>query len=224
MRKLLPFLLALLCACETEPPLQAPRILSISPPGQLSSEPQVVTVQLDTDPRFFVDYGKKTVQMLDQPVLEIGPQTVRLGTYLGLGQFQGTVAPGLEAGLYDIKVKLGDGREAILTDAYEVLPEAQKPQFSYWIESIGPQLKGQDFTITIHADGTNAELYTGSVLVSTYNTSTQETTFIRRSGPFSGAVRQERVRIDTSGYKYLIVLEDDLGRKTYSNDFLVDQN
>ncbi|MFL5351890.1 hypothetical protein [Archangium sp.] len=224
MRKLLPFFLAVLCACETEQPLQAPQILSISPTEQVSSEPQLVTVQLDTDPRFFVDYGKKSVQMLDQPVLQIGPQTVRLDTYLGHGQFQGTVLPGLEARLYDIKVTLGDGREAVLSNAYEVLTGAENPRFSYWMDTIGPQVPGQEFTITIHADGTNAELYRGSILVSTYNLTTLETTSTWRSGAFSGGVRQERVRIDTSGDKYLIVLEDVMGQKTFSNEFLVDRN
>jgi hypothetical protein len=224
MRKLRPFLLALLCACETEQPLQAPRILSISPEEQFSSEPQVVTVQLDMEPRFFVDYGKKTVQRLDQPVLEIGPQTVRLDTYLGLGQFQGTVAPGLEARRYDIKVTLGDGREAVLADAYEVKPDDEAPQLGYWIEPLGPQVPGQDFTVTIHVDGTNAELYEGSVLVSTYNINSNQTTFIRRSGAFSGGVRQERIRIDTSGDSFLVLVEDDAGSTATSNAFRVDKN
>ena len=218
MRKLLPFLLALLCACETEPPLQAPQLLSISPTEQLSSEPQLITVQLDVEPRFLVDYGKKTVQMLEQPVLEIGSQTVQL-TYLGHGQFQGTVAPGLDARRYDIKVKLGDGREAILTDAYEVKSEDEGRLLNYWFDTIGSQVSGQDFTVTIHADGTNAESYTGSVLVSIYDTNSGETIFVRRSGAFSGGVRQERLRIDTAG-DYLIVA----GNGDTSNAFRVDPN
>lgn len=224
MRKLLPFLLASLCACETEPPLQAPRIVSISPAEQLSSEPQDVVVELDMDPRFFVDYGKKSVQMLDQPVLRIGPQTVVLGTYLGHGHFQGTVDSGLEAGRYDIKVTLGDGREAVLSDAYEVIA-AEKTQFSYWFDSIGPQVSGQDFTITIHVTGTNAEFYRGSVLVSTQNTRTQEMTSTWRSGAFSGGERKEHVRIDdTSGDEYLIVVQDASGGLAYSNSFPVGKN
>jgi hypothetical protein len=220
MRKLLPFLLAVLCACETEPTPRAPQIVSISPIAQLSSEPQDVIVELDTDPRFFVDYGKRSVQILDQPVLQIGPRTVRLDTYLGHGQFQGTMLPGLDVGVYDIKVTLGDEREAVLSHAYEIVG-SESQQFSYWMDSIGPQVAGQDFTITIHVDGTNAELYRASVLVSTYNTNTQEPTSTWRSGAFTSGVRQERVRIDTAGDKYLIVLEDVTGRKTYSNDFLV---
>lgn len=223
MRKqFLPVLLAALCACGTEPTPAAPRIVSISPIEQLSSEPQDVIVELDTDPRFFVDYGKKSVQMLDQPVLQIGPRTVRLDTYLGRGQFQGTMLPGLAAGVYDIKVTLGDEREAVLSHAYEVV-SSESQQFSYWMDSIGPQVPGQDFTITIHVDGTNAELYRASVLVSTYNINTQEISSTRRSGAFSSGMRQEHVRIDTSG-EYLIVLEDVTGRKTYSNKFLVDRN
>lgn len=224
MRKLLPFLLAVLCACETEQPLQDPRIVSISPTVQLTTEPQLVTVELDMDPRFFVDYGKKTVQRLDEPVLEIGPQTVRLDTYLGLGQFQGTVAAGLEAGRYDIKVTLGDGREAVLADAYEVKTEADKPQIGYWIESIGTQMQGQDFTITIHVAGSNADAYEGTVLLSTYNINSNQTTFIRRSGAFSGGVLQESIRIDSFGDEYLILVEDDEGHSASSNRFRVDQN
>jgi hypothetical protein len=222
MRKLLPILLTLLCACETEPPLEAPQILSISPAEQLATEPQDVTVELDTDPRFFVDYGRKSVQMLEKPMLQIGPQTVRLDTYLGHGRFQGTVAAGLEAGRYDIRVTLGDGREATLADAYEVKTEAERPVIGYWLDTIGPQVQGQDFTITIHVAGTNAEQYEGSVLVSTYKGN--QKSLLGRSGAFSGGVRQERIRIDTFGDNFLIVVEDDAGNTATSNAFRVDKN
>lgn len=222
MRKLLPILLAWLCACETESALQPPQILSIEPNEQRSDAQQLVRVELDTEPRFFVDYGKKSVQQLDQPVLQIGSQTVRLDTYLGHGLFEGTVLPGLEPGRYDIKVTLGDGREATRSDAYVVIG-AEKQQLGYWIEHVDPQVPGQDFTVTIHVDGTDAELYSGTILLSTYNINSNQTTFIRRSGAFSGGKREERLRIDTSGDKYLIVVQDDAGNGATSNDFLVDR-
>ncbi|PTL80976.1 hypothetical protein [Vitiosangium sp. GDMCC 1.1324] len=220
MRNVLPLLLALLCACATEPPLQAPTILSISPAEQLNYESKLVTVQLDTDPRFFVDYGRKSVQMIEQPTLEIGTQKVALDTYLGHGQFQGTVGPGLDVGRYDIRVTLGDGREATLSDAYEVKPWIDQPVRGYWLEPIKDQNQNQPFTVTIHAAGTNAEQFEGSVTVSVYDNGSTKISSIR-SGSFSGGIRQEELTIDATGNNFLVVVQDDEGNGATSNSFKV---
>ncbi|HYO52320.1 hypothetical protein [Archangium sp.] len=214
MRKILPILLALLCSCNIElPPLEDFRILAITPSEQFTTEPKIVTVWLDTDPRFLVNYGDQSVEIIDEPILEIGSQTVPLGTYLGHGQFQGIVWSGLEVGRYEIRVKLGDGREATLPDAYEV-----KPSVGFWIESIGDQLEGQPFTITIHAAGPGAEHFEGSAEVILYKDGQEFLPL--RGGTFSAGVCRERLVIDTAGH-YLVMVRDDQGNSATSNSFRV---
>jgi hypothetical protein len=227
MRRVLPMLLVALvfaCACEPESPpvLPAPLILSITPQAQTAIESKTVTVQLDTDPRFLVNYGDRSVQQLDRPTLRIGPQSVPLDTYLGHGQYQGTVAEGLEAGIYDIQVTLPDGREASLAQAYEV-----KAALNYWFESIDNQLQGVPFLVTLHVTGTNAQQYAGSVTVSVLkneldgsNPTIQTTT----CGPFSNATCRTRLTINTPGALFILHAADDNPNNSpaNSNAFRVD--
>ncbi|MGZ3461409.1 MAG: hypothetical protein ACXU86_23200, partial [Archangium sp.] len=179
-------------------------------------KPQTVTVQLDTDPRFLVDYGSKSARMVEQPTLQIGPQTVPLDTYLGHGQLQGTVASGLEVGRYDVRVSLGDGRETTLPDAYEVKAGVA----DFWLESIGPQVQDQPFTITIHAAGSGAEHFEGTVMVSIYKDGV--TTSSMQSGAFAAGMRQENLTIDSTGDNYLVIIDDGHGNGATSNSFRVD--
>ena len=196
------------CACEPEPPvLPAPRILSITPPSQTAIESKTVTVKLDQEPRFLVNYGDRTVEQLDWPTLRIGSQAVPLDTYLGHGQYQGTVAKGLEAGLYDIQVTLPDGREASLARAYEV-----KAALNYWLEPIDNQVQGVPFLVTIHATGTNAEKYEGFVTVSVLKNEldgSNPTILTTTCGPFSNATCRARLTINTPGSLFVVRAADD---------------
>ncbi|AKJ03699.1 hypothetical protein ATI61_11950 [Archangium gephyra] len=216
MNKLLPLLLPLLCACETvvTPPAEAFQILDVTPREQVTNESKSITVQLDVEPRFHVNYGEQEVRMIDEPVLELGPQVVPLDTYLGHGQFQGRVGPGLQVGRYAVRVKMGDGREATLPDAYEV-----KPSVGFWIESIGDQYVNEPFTITLHAAGPDADGFEGMVRVSLYKGGASTHTY--QSNPFSAGICQQEITIDTPGNNYLIVVEDDQNNSATSNAFRV---
>jgi len=211
------------CACEPEPiVLPAPRILSITPPSQTAIESKTVTVKLDQEPRFLVNYGERTVERLDRPTLRIGPQAVPLDTYLGHGQYQGTVAEGMEAGLYDIQVTLPDGREASLARAYEV-----KAALNYWLESVDNQVQGVPFLVTIHATGTNAEKYEGFVTVSVLKNEldgSNPTILTTTCGPFANATCRARLTIDTPGNLFLVRAADDNPNNSpaHSNAFRVD--
>lgn len=215
MRRLLPLLLALLCACATEAPLPEPRILSISPTEQVSRESKTITVQLDMDPRFFVDYGAQSASLIDQPTLQIGGQTVNLD-YLGHGQFSGTVEQGLPVGTYDVKVVLPDGRESTLAQAYRV-----NPYVTFWIETVPTQTQNQPFTLTIHAAGPNKADYTGTVQVTLFKGQNMAPS-IFRSGAFSGGLRREQITIDTPGSNYTFMVKDEEKSDAYSNTFRVD--
>ena len=216
MRRLLPLLLALLCACAPEAPLPEPRILSISPAEQTSRESKTITVQLDMEPRFFVDYGAQSASLIDQPTLMIGSQTVNLERYLGHGQFEGTVDAGLPVGTYDVKVVLPDGRESTLAQGYRV-----KPYVTFWIETVPTQIQNQPFTLTIHAAGPNKANYTGTVQVTLFKGQNMAPS-IFRSGAFSGGLRREQITIDMPGSNYTFMVKDEEKSDAYSNTFRVD--
>jgi hypothetical protein len=197
------------CACEPEPvvPPPTPRILSITPQTQSTIASQTVTVTLDQEPRFFVNYGERTVEQLDRPTLRIGPQSVPLDTYLGRGQFQGTVAEGLEVGIYDIQVTLPDGRETSLAKAYEV-----QAALNYWLEPVDNQVQGVPFLVTVHVTGTNAERYEGFVTVSVLKNELDGTNPVIQTamcGPFSNATCRVRLTIDTPGPLFLLHVADE---------------
>ncbi len=222
MSRLLPLLLSLLCACETNvtPPPEVFHILDITPPRQVRNEEKTVTVRLDVEPRFHVDYGDKQVRMLEEPVLELRSQTeslvrtVPLNKYLGHGRFQGRIPAGLSIGLYDIRVMMGEGREASRSSAYEV-----RPPVDFWVDNIGDQYAREPFTITLHAGGPDADSFEGTVQVSLYKDNA--TTFSFRSDPFTAGVLQQEISIDTPGSNYLIILPDDQDILATSNAFTV---
>ncbi|WP_375773704.1 hypothetical protein NR798_23495 [Archangium gephyra] len=218
MSKLPSLLLLLLCACET--PMTQPepfQILDITPSVQVANDAKSVTVRLDVEPRFHVDYGDQEVRILEEPVLEIGSETlVPMATYLGHGRFQGQVAPGLPPGRYPIRVKLGDGREATLADAYEI-----KPAVGFWVEQIGDQKTGEPFTVVLHAGDPYGEFFEGTVQVSVYIGNTNANLFSFVSGPFTAGVRAQELTVDTPGNNYLIVVQDVLGNTATSNAFRV---
>lgn len=216
MRRTLPLLLALLCACEPESPLPEPRILSITPAEQTTRESKLVTVQLDMDPRFFVDYGAQSARLIDQPTLRIGSRTVNLEHYLGHGRFEGTVGEGLTPGTYDVRVTLPDGRESTLAQAYRV-----NPYVTFWFETVGPQVQDQPFTLTLHAAGPHAADYTGTVLLTLHKGSNMAPVFLR-SGTFSGDILRQQLTIDSPGSHYTFSVKDEENIITYSNTFRVD--
>jgi hypothetical protein len=217
MKKLLPMLLlAVVCACEAVPPEPPPSfsILSISPTEQNALEAKDVTVELDVEPRFLVDFTTRSAQMLEKPELRIGTWTVPLVRYLGNRQFQGTVPPGLDVDTYDVQVSLGDGREATLPQAYTVTP-----YLSYWIESIGDQLQGKPFTVTIHAGGPDAERFAGTVTIIIYQDGSPTTSI--QSNPFSEGVLRQEITLDVVGNTFNVGMMDDKGSSASSNSFRV---
>lgn len=217
MKKLLPMLLALLCACEPLPPLEplppAFSILSISPTEQNALEAQDVTVKLDVEPRFLVDFSTRTARMIEKPELHLGTSKVSL-TYQGHGVFHGTVPPGLNADTYDVRVSMGDGREATLDAAYRVTE-----YLSFWIEPIVDQRQGEPFTITIHAEGTNAERFQGTVEVVVYKDGSE--LFSAPRTPFSQGVLRQEITIDAIGSSFNVRVTDDKGNSATSRSFQV---
>jgi hypothetical protein len=219
MSKLVPFLLALLCACQT--PVTAPeafQILEITPREQLTNEPTSVIVRLDLEPHFHVDYGSQSARVLEEPVLELGAQlVVPLDTYLGNGQFQGTVGPGLALGQHEIRVKLGDGREATFAETFEVRTPREHPVQGFWFEPIESQYVNEPFNVVIHAEGPDAELFEGKVTVQLYRGG-HPTSFSGRTGRFSKGIGIHRFTIETPG-NYNIVVWDAQGTDATSKSF-----
>ena len=224
MSKLLPLVLTLLCACETAvTPVPASfQILDISPREHVQDEPTRITVQLDVEPRFHVNYGEQLARLIEKPVLELGPRTaIPLDTYLGRGQFQGSVGPDVPVGLHEIRVKLGDGREASFPDTYEVRDpnEAPAPVVGYWFDSIPNQYVNEPFTVVIHAEGPHSERFNGKVTVLLYQEGVPTGFSVQTSRFSRGEVRHD-LSIPAPG-NYLVVVQDAQNRSATSNAFQV---
>ncbi|MET0402243.1 MAG: hypothetical protein ABW123_07550 [Cystobacter sp.] len=217
---LLAALAAPLGACELpSPPPGSFHILSVEPLTQKTNETKKVRLQLDADPSFHVDYGSPAARMVGKPTLEIGPRSVAL-TYLGHGQLEGYVEP-LVPGPYEMRVRLGDGREATFAAPYQVTSVVR---VTYEFTSIAPQVQGQPFTvgITVNVQGQVAgeAPYEGFAMLSIY--SGGRLAFQKQIGPFSTGTMQQEVIIDQAGDDFVALLEDDDGGQAFSNAFPVD--
>jgi|GEM_PF-2598864 len=225
MSKLLPLVLTLLCACETAvaPVPESFQILDIAPREHVQDEPTRITVQLDVEPRFHVNYGKQVARMIEEPVLELGPQTaIPLDTYLGHGQFQGTVGPGVAVGVHEIRVKLGDGREATFSDTYEVRDPKEQlaPITGYWFAPIPDQNVNEPFTVVIHAEGPHSERFNGKATVLLYAEGVP-TGVSFQTGRFSRGVLHQELTITAPGSNYNVYVQDAQNHSATSKSFQV---
>ncbi len=208
------------CACGTETPPKL-KIRSLLPMEQSTADWQTLTLELEEAPPLLLDYGLSSAELGELPTLEIGPRSLTPTRYLGHGRYEALMEPGMAVGLYDVRVRTADGREAELSQSYRVKPAIN----GYWIDTIPDQLQDAPFTITIHVEGPDALVFDGSVTVSLNkgqliapgNTSTSSF----RTGPFSEGVRQEVVTIDTPANNLRILVVDDEGTSTSSNEFRV---
>jgi hypothetical protein len=222
MKRAFLLLASLLGACGPGTP-EAPRLVSISPAVQTTTESKTVIVELDKDPFFQVDYGQRTAELLGMPLLRVGPRQVVLDRYLGRGRFEATVGPGMEIGTHDVQVRLEDGREALLPEAYTVKATID----SYWFDTVeGTIFEGQPFTVTLHVTGRDAERFNGTVNLNLnrgkLSLPGQEPADVIRSGPFSNGVRREQLIISGAhGANVLLLVKDEEGRSATSNAFFV---
>jgi hypothetical protein len=223
-------LATVLSACEpTSPLLESFQILDVTPLTQKTNESKRVRVQLDTDPAFLVDYGAPAARMVGRPQMVIGPHTIPLA-YLGHGLFEGTVEP-LVAGNYIVEVNLGDGREATFATPYVVTPEPPpdpppdppKTWASYEFESVGSQVQGRPFTVTInvtvHGQVAGEPPYQGRATLTVHIGG--EEIFRAAVDPVRAGKIPIEVIINRSGDDFVAKIEDAEEEQAFSNSFPV---
>lgn len=215
-------LLALLAACDAQPPAPEPlTLLSVTPLTQRTDETKTVQVQLNADPVFRVDYREPAVLQVDAPVLKIGSRSVPLA-YLGQGLFEGTVTP-MGVGTYPVGVSL-DGREATYEKSYVITAiPTTSVRFGYEFESIPPQVRGRSFVVTITATvrgqppGEPTPSRTATLTVFTGG----RDVFTSQLGPYTPGKLQQYVVINEVGDDFVALLTDSEGVRAYSNAFPV---
>jgi hypothetical protein len=139
----------LLLGCgQSLPPVS---IASIAPTGMVASEPTPVSVQVDAQLAFQADYGQSVVTATSQMQVLVGPRAIGTGTYPAGGLVQGTLPTVIPPGTYNVTVTMGDGRTAVLERAFSV-DAGTWPQ-GYGIDTVGDQLSGVAFPVTIRAFG-----------------------------------------------------------------------
>jgi hypothetical protein len=222
MKRLSVLLAAVLCACGPGLP-QGLSILSIEPASKPPNGALPVTLQLDVVPPFRVDYNHEQAEVLLQELeVEIGPSQLKPAKYEGHGRYSAVVGPDVPSGVHDVRVRLADGREAVLPQGFTVAPSIT----GFWIETIPDQEQEVPFALTLHVTGQGANEFTGRVTVSINQgrfilSGQQAPTRSFESGPFVGGERQELVAIDTAGSNFLIGVEGGNGQTAWSNAFSV---
>ena len=200
-----------LCACEPYAS-PSPNIISIEPQEVLSGE--TVTLTLDAPLPVKVDYAHGTATLLT-PTLLIGGQEVTLIRVEQDGTLQASVPGSLSAGHQDVRLEMGDGSESISEQGLTVLslppdiaprsadgdpadphadPSESRPLLvtGVRIDPIADQVRGVPFSITLRAEGPEAALFVGQVLLSTSKGRIRP----NLSNPFLKGVRQEQVVIE----------------------------
>jgi hypothetical protein len=208
-------LLVSLCACGPAA-LPPPKVLSISPAEMVACEGSTVSVLVDAVLPTHVDYGQSEATANPALSLRIGAVPVGTGTYLPGGVLTASVPPVFVPGVYDVGVRLSDGRpEGILSSAFTVTSNPYPD--SYGIDFVNDQTRRVPFAITIRAVGPNSSAYNCTVSLS----SNRGVISPAVSGPFQRGVRTQTVTIDSANASVVINVQDDIGRSGSSNPFRV---
>jgi hypothetical protein len=238
LRKIALLSTLVLCACEsyTSP---APNIVSIEPEEVVSGEPTTISLKLDAPLPVKVDYGERTATVVT-PTLRIGGQPVTITRLEEDGTLLASVPGSLSAGLQDVRLELEDGSGSLSEQGLTVLPlpPALEPRSAdggpldpeadpsegrplrvtgVRIDPIPDQLRSVPFSITLRAEGPEAALFEGQVLLSTNKGDINP----NLSHPFSKGVRQEQVTIDKQGGNVVLTVRAGPHIVAQSNPFKV---
>ena len=206
-----------LFACDgaTPPP---PRILSVAPAQRPASSAGPVTVTLDAVLPTAVDFGSGTATVDDTLAVQIGPRPFGPGHWADAGVVTDFLASTLPEGTYDVRVQLGDGRQATASGAFKVT--AGDFPTGYTLSTIPTQTSGVPFAVTITAQGARDGGYGGTVNLGL--TTPRGTLAPGISGAFDAGVRTEMVTVTTDREdEYQIRVQDLVGHFGISLPFHV---
>jgi hypothetical protein len=204
----------LLAACNQQlPPVS---VASVAPQTMVPSQPTQVSVQVDAELAFQVDYGPQTLTPDTVMVVNVGPLQLGSGTYPAGGLVVGTLPTVIPSGTYDVTVAMGDGRKAVSANAFTVLDGGSWPS-AYVIGPIGDQRSGVAFPVTLRAVGPGATSFAGNVLLGVVGDGTVAPLI---SGAFAAGVCMEKVTITGTG-EFTLSASDIAGHDGQSSPFTV---
>lgn len=219
-------LLALCCLVSCESPvLPPPTIVSVMPERIAEGGASVLTIEVSAVLPVSVDYEENQAAVAPLTLFIAGEQTEVAFSQQG-GRLVASVPAGLARGAYDVEVALADGREAVREQAFSVVAPAElRPEdlpvrgglTGFQIDTIGDQVEGVPFKVTIRAQGPEASSFQGTGVVrATKGQGAPITT-----GAFAGGVVQQEVTFDKPSAQIVLLVEDSLGNMGMSNPFRV---
>jgi hypothetical protein len=209
----------LLSACgSSEVPL--PSIVSVEPRGMSTNESILLAVELDRPLPPRLDYGDSSVEMLSLAQVGIADREFNVIRVEENGRrIIAEILPGLPVGQQDLRILLENGQATVLEEGFEVTPALELTGFQ--IDPIGTQVRQRPFSITIRAQGPDAALFRGRVMLR----STKGTVDPPVSGLFEAGVRTQVLSIDdTGGNNVAIIVEDYVNHTATSNEFRLNPN
>jgi hypothetical protein len=148
------------CGTESLPPVS---IASVVPSGMVASDPTAVSIQVEAQLGFQVDFGTGVLTANSAMQVTVGPLALGNGTYPPGGLVQGVLPTVIAPGSYDVTLTMGDGRMAVRHGAFTV--DSGTWPASYSIDGVGDQQSGVPFSVTLRAVGARAAGFRGNVLL-----------------------------------------------------------
>ena len=205
-------LLGLVACSDGLPPIS---IKAVTPASMVASQPTAVSVQVDAQLAFQVDYGQDTVTADGRMQVLVGPLQLGTGSYPPKGLVQGILPTVIPPGTYNVTVTMGDGRSAVLANAFAV--DGGTWPSAYGIDAVGDQRTGVAFLVTLRALGPDAPDFGGNVLLGLLGDGTVSPTI---SGAFDAGVRMESVTVTGTG-EFTLLASDVNGGNGQSAPFTV---
>jgi hypothetical protein len=205
--------LLLLGCSKSLPPVS---IGSVIPANMVASEPTHVSVQVEAELAFQVDYGQGSLTPDTGMEVLVGPLQLGSGTYPPQGLVEGTLPTVIPPGTYNVTVKMGDGRTAVLPNAFGV--DAGSWPLAYAIDPIADQQTGVSFSVTVRTVGPRFRNFEGNVLLGLLGGDGSLAPTI--SGAFSAGVLTQSVTVTGTG-EFMLQVSDINGGNGQSAPFAV---
>jgi hypothetical protein len=200
------------CGTESLPPVS---IASVVPSGMVASDPTAVSVQVEAQLGFQVDFGTGGLSADSAMQVTVGPLALGDGMYPPGGLVKGVLPTVIAPGSYDVTLTMGDGRTAVRHGAFTV--DAGTWPASYSIDAVGAQESGVPFSVTLRAEGARAAGFRGNVLLGLIGDGTLTPEV---SGAFDAGVCVDVVTVTGTG-EFSLTASDIAGDNGQSAPFTV---
>ena len=200
--------------CSSDQP-RLPSIAAVEPKSMPADSRFFLKLEFDGPLPIKLDYGGDSVGTVTLHNLNIADRDFDiLSTEDNGRKLTVDIVPWLAAGTQDVRVRFEDGREVVLEKGFEVKPPLNLTGFE--LSPIGDQVLRRPFSATIRAQGQDAALFQGRVIIR----SNQGDVDPKLSDAFSaGVVEQSFTGKNSTEGTAIINVEDYAGHTGSSNTF-----